>query len=44
MQPNSPKLFQSMTISRGGLLVEAFGFLRSPYRFDPFILPILPIL
>ena len=33
MLPNSPKLFQSMTISWGNLLVQAFGFLRSPHRF-----------
>ena len=33
MLPNSPKLFQSMTISWGNLLVQAFGFLRSPHHF-----------
>ena len=28
----SPKLFQSMTKSREDLLVQAFGFLRSPHH------------
>ena len=30
--PLSPKLFQSMTKSREDLLVQAFGFLRSPHH------------